>query len=240
MANNFNNDGWGAWRNAKKENEFLKRKISENEDINLKKSDKLETDKNESEMIKKIIIKKKQQIKELLLEAETKKQELTNTINKLNDEYKEFEKTNNDVIEKIIQKIHLYEEMINGDEEPEVVNIKLSKNKMIKRDTLELKNELFVGSLKETIKDIDLFNLFQKYGEIERCRVLTHMADGKVISKCCGFVRYKDINSATTAINSLNGTYTNISMYPVQLEYSKSTRKETDYDMCNQYNILKM
>lgn len=90
------------------------------------------------------------------------------------------------------------------------------------------------------MKDVDLFNLFQKYGEIERCRVLTNLVEGKVASKCCGFVRFKDIKSAISAINSLNGTYTNISMYPLQLEYSKSNRKENDYDMCNQYNILKM
>ena len=74
--------------------------------------------------------------------------------------YKEFEKTNNDAVEKIIQKINLYKEMIDSDEEPEpeVINIKLNKKKTIKNDTLELKNEIFVGSLKETIKDIDLFN----------------------------------------------------------------------------------
>ena len=42
------------------------------------------------------------------------------------------------------------------------------------------------------------------------------------------------------AIKSLNVTYTNISMYPLQLEYSKSNRKENDYDISNQYNILKM
>lgn len=242
MSNTASNNGWGAWQNVKKENDFLKSKLNECSDTILKKTTKSEADKNESEMIKKIIIKKKQQVKELLLEAETKKQELTNTIRNLNDKYKEFEKTNNDAVEKIIQKINLYKEMIDSDEEPEpeVINIKLNKKKTIKNDTLELKNEIFVGSLKETIKDIDLFNLFQKYGEIERCRVLTNIVEGKVASKCCGFVRYKDIKSAMNAIKSLNVTYTNISMYPLQLEYSKSNRKENDYDISNQYNILKM
>lgn len=123
--------GGGAWQNVKKENEFLKSKLNECDDINQKKTNKSEADKNESEMIKKIIIKKKQQIKELLLEAETKKQELTDTIKNLNDKYKEFEKSNNDSIEKIIQKINLYQEMIDSEEEPEpeVVNIKLNKKK---------------------------------------------------------------------------------------------------------------
>ena len=240
MSNNSSNNGWGAWKNAKKENEFLKSKLSENNNINPKNSTKTETDNNESEVIKNIIIKKKQQIKELLLDAETKKQDLTNTINDLNDKYKDFEKANNDAIEKIIQKINLYKEMIDSDEELEVVNVKLNKNKTIKKDALELKNELFVGSLKEFIKDSDLLDLFQKYGEIERCRILTQLVDGRVTSKCCGFVRYKDVKSATSAMTSLNGTYTNISMYPLKLEYSKSNRKETDYDMCNSYNILKM
>ena len=99
------------------------------------------------------------------------------------------------------------------------------------------KLKLIADDIKEKI---DLFNLFQKYGEIERCRVLTNIVEGKVASKCCGFVRYKDIKSAMNAIKSLNVTYTNISMYPLQLEYSKSNRKENDYDISNQYNILKM
>ena len=236
MSNNSTNNGWGAWKNVKKENEFLKSKLSENENITPKNTPKSEN--NEREMIKNIIIQKKQQIKDLLLVAETKKQDLTNTINGLNDEYKEFEKTNNEAIEKIIQKINLYKEMFDSEEESEVVNVKLNKKNIIKNDTSELKNELFVGSLKEYIKDIDLFGLFQKYGEIERCRVLTQSVNGRVTSKCCGFVRFKDVKSATSALNSLNGTYANISMYPLQLEYSKSNRKDTDYDMTNQYNVL--
>lgn len=235
---NDTNNGWAAWKNAQKENDFLKSKLNE---YQVKDNAKYIEDKNETELINNMIIKKKNEIKQLLLEAETKKKILTEKIQKLNDEYKEYEKTNNENIEKIMQKITLYKEMIaSNDEHQEVVHVKLNTNRFIRTDTNEIKNELFVGSLKETIRDVELFELFKKYGDLERCRVLTAMIDGRLTTKCCGFVRYKDSESALSAIRDLNGTFSSISKYPLQLEYSKSNRKENDQDTINQYNVLKM
>jgi RNA recognition motif-containing protein len=228
-------NGWGAWRNSQKENEVLKSKLNE---YHTKDNVRSLEDKSETELIKNMIIKKKNEIKQLILEAETKKHLLTEKIQKLNDEYKEYEKTNNQNIEKIMQKIALYKEMIDSDDEQEVVHIKLNTNKFTRKDTNEVKNELFVGSLKENIRDVELFELFKQYGQLERCRVLTTIVDGRLATKCCGFVRYKDSESALSAIRDLNGKFASISKLPLQLEYSKSNRKENDQDTFNQYNVL--
>jgi RNA recognition motif-containing protein len=236
---NTNRNGWGAWKNVQKENEFLKSRINENKSVD---NTKYLDEKNETEIIKSMIVKKKNQIKELLLESETKKQKLTEAIQKLNDEYNEYEKQNNVTIEKIMHKITLYKEMMDSnDGEQEVVHVKLNKNSFTsKNETNDLKNELFVGSLKETIRDVDLFDLFKKYGQLERCRVLTTTINGRLTTKCCGFVRYKDSESARNAITNLNGQFTPISNIPLQLVYSTSNRKETDQDTVNHYNVLKI
>ena len=77
-------NGWGAWRNSQKENEVLKSKLNE---YHTKDNVRSLEDKSETELIKNMIIKKKNEIKQLILEAETKKHLLTEKIQKLNDEY---------------------------------------------------------------------------------------------------------------------------------------------------------
>lgn len=234
-AESTTNNGWGAYKNAKKELEILKSKINEtkdNKDI-MKENNE---EKNENDIIKHIILKKKSEIKELIVESETKKEELIKKIQRLNDEFKEYEKVNNEMIGKIMQKIDLYKEMLS--DEKDIQKKGKQNHQDDKKFDDEFKNEIFVGSLKETIRDVELFEFFKHHGDIDRCRILTNLVDGKVKTKCCGFVRFKSKESAINIINSIKGTFTPLSKYPLHLEFSKSYRKEGDQDIYNDYNVM--
>lgn len=61
--------------------------------------------------------------------------------------------------------------------------------------------KLFVGSLPRDITDQQLQQLFEPFGDIEEASVLKENG----VSKGCGFVKFKQKQAATNAMNSMNG-----------------------------------
>ncbi|MDR2084625.1 MAG: RNA-binding protein [Bacteroidales bacterium] len=63
---------------------------------------------------------------------------------------------------------------------------------------------IFIGSLPYKVKDSDLKQLFEEYGEVNSAKVITDRQTGR--SKGFGFVDMPDDELAKRAINELNGT----------------------------------
>jgi RNA recognition motif-containing protein len=221
---NSSTNGWPAWRNAKKENDELKKQLQEKPNI-------YETSQEEKEILVTIVQKLKVQTKELILNSNNKKQEFNEKIKKLNEEYKTFELENEEKINSIMQKIEVYSDIINSKKE----NLATINNKETQETN---KSEVFVGSLPAFFKDIDLYNLFKKYGQVNRARVLTTKNEqNTVVSKCCGFVQFDNNETALKSIKELNGTLPNGFKFPILIEFSKCERKKDDQDRYNMFNI---
>ncbi len=62
---------------------------------------------------------------------------------------------------------------------------------------------IFVGSLPYSLKEEDLKELFEAYGEVSSAKVITDRETGR--SKGFGFVEMSDDESAQKAIDGLNG-----------------------------------
>ena len=62
---------------------------------------------------------------------------------------------------------------------------------------------IFIGSLPYKVKDGDLRQLFEEYGEVNSAKVITDKQTGR--SKGFGFVEMPDDEMAQKAINELNG-----------------------------------
>jgi RNA recognition motif-containing protein len=225
-------NGWPAWRNAKKENDELKKQLHEKPNI-------YETSEEEKEILITIVQKLKVQTKELILSGTNKKQEFNEKIKNLNEEYKTFELENEEKINSVMKKIELYSEIINSKKDTLTINNqeKTFTSHMEKDENNKL--EVFVGSLPLMFKDIDLNNLFKKYGEIKRARVLTTKNEqNMVVSKCCGFVQFSNSESALKSIKELNGTLPYGFKFPILIEFSKSERKKDDEDRYNMFNMI--
>jgi RNA recognition motif-containing protein len=63
---------------------------------------------------------------------------------------------------------------------------------------------IFVGNLSFTATDHDLRQLFEPYGVVEKCQVVTDRETGR--SRGFGFVEMPDSNAAKAAIDALQGT----------------------------------
>lgn len=233
---NSSTNGWPAWRNAKKENDELKKQLQEKPNI-------YETSQEEKEILVTIVQKLKVQTKELILDSTNKKEEFNEKIKNLNEEYKTFELENEEKINSIMKKIELYSDIINSKKENlATINNKEKHEKFINSysETQETnKSEVFVGSLPLLFKDIDLYNLFKKYGHVNRARVLTTKNEQNVVvSKCCGFVQFDNNETALKTIRELNGTLPNGFKFPILIEFSKSERKKDDEDRYNMFNMI--
>ena len=232
---NSSTNGWPAWRNAKKENDELKKQLQEKPNI-------YETSQEEKEILVAIVQKLKVQTKELILNGTNKKQEFNDKIKNLNEEYKTFELENEEKINSLMKKIELYSEIINSNKKDntEKQEKPFINNYSEKLETQEnKKTEVFVGSLPLMFKDIDLNNLFKKYGHVDRARVLTTKNEqNMIVSKCCGFVQFANNESALKSIKELNGTLPNGFKFPILIEFSKSERKKDDEDRYNMFNMI--
>ncbi|MDL2227581.1 RNA-binding protein [Odoribacter sp. OttesenSCG-928-L07] len=62
---------------------------------------------------------------------------------------------------------------------------------------------IFIGSLPYKVKDGDLRQLFEEYGEVSSAKVITDRDTGR--SKGFGFVEMPDDEQGQRAINELNG-----------------------------------
>lgn len=62
---------------------------------------------------------------------------------------------------------------------------------------------IFVGSLPFTIKENELKEFFEEYGEVSSVKIITDKFSGR--SKGFGFIEMPDDESAQKAINELNG-----------------------------------
>ena len=94
--NSSSTNGWPAWRNAKKENDDLKKQLQEKPNI-------YETLQEEKEILITIVQKLKVQTKELILNGTNKKQEFNDKIKNLNEEYKTFELENEEKINSLMK-----------------------------------------------------------------------------------------------------------------------------------------
>lgn len=63
---------------------------------------------------------------------------------------------------------------------------------------------IFIGSLPYSVKDGELQELFEEYGEVSSAKVITDKFTNR--SKGFGFVEMPDDEAAQKAINELNGT----------------------------------
>lgn len=62
---------------------------------------------------------------------------------------------------------------------------------------------IYVGNIPYSISGQDLGELFSSFGEVKSANVVTDRETGR--SKGFGFVEMADSNSASTAINEMNG-----------------------------------
>ena len=62
---------------------------------------------------------------------------------------------------------------------------------------------IFIGSLPYTVKESDLKEFFEEYGEVSSARIITDKMSGR--SKGFGFVEMADDEAAKKAIEELNG-----------------------------------
>ena len=177
-----------------------------------------EEDEEDEEIImaKKLITKKKNQIKELLSICNSKKKEYEQKSKQLLDEYNDFVSSNELDIEKIMKQIDVYNSIISENiTTPKPVTATATTNNPSET------TELFVGSLPQDYKEKDLKSLFSTYGEITRCVILSTGIE----SKCCGFVTFKTTKSAYNAIDCLNGTTPDNFIRPILVEYSNTKKK---------------
>ncbi|MDR2979521.1 MAG: RNA-binding protein [Bacteroidales bacterium] len=63
---------------------------------------------------------------------------------------------------------------------------------------------IFIGSLPFRTKESELRSFFENYGEVSRASIITDRETGR--SRGFGFVEMPDDDSATKAIEGLNGT----------------------------------
>jgi len=63
---------------------------------------------------------------------------------------------------------------------------------------------LFVGSLPFRISEAELREIFEQYGEVESCKIITDKISGR--SKGFGFIEMPNEAEAQNAIESLNGS----------------------------------
>lgn len=72
---------------------------------------------------------------------------------------------------------------------------------------------LWLGSIPSSTTQTTLIELFKKYGDVENARVLTH--------KNCGFVNFREMNSAITAKAQMNGKEIFPGAGPVRINFAK-------------------
>ena len=231
-------NGWGAWQNIKKENEELKKQISQQTSNSI----------IEEEFLNNMIQNLKVEINEFIKEGEKEKTKFQEKIKKYHEKYTAFDKDNNEKISNLMKKIEIYKNLISDNEkynkpkeekpkEEKPKEEKLVKEKEIiklisneKEESFEKKPnvfsdekfELFVGNLPENYKEVDLYKLFSPFGKITRCVVL--MANHST-SKHCGFVNFTTKEAAMSALKILNGTTPDLCTYPIKIELSHSFKK---------------
>lgn len=83
---------------------------------------------------------------------------------------------------------------------------------------------VFVNYIPQDFTESDLHELFSKYGKVVCTKVMINLETGQ--SKCFGFVRYADLNSARAAIAALNGIH--IKNKRLLVKYAESKEK-TEY-----------
>ncbi|KPI89203.1 hypothetical protein ABL78_1696 [Leptomonas seymouri] len=82
----------------------------------------------------------------------------------------------------------------------------------------EVRSNLFICGLPVTIADKDLLDIFGKYGPIESAKVMLDIHTGR----SCGiaFVKFKEVEHAENAVDSLNGT--SVDGHPIAVRIANS------------------
>lgn len=98
---------------------------------------------------------------------------------------------------------------------------------MVHEEPVCAEPKLFIGGLRFDIGREDIFNHFSQYGQIKTCVLLKHQDTGK--SKGCAMVLYSKWANAEAAVNTENGTASNLSG-PRQLivKFADPQRRQED------------
>ncbi len=86
---------------------------------------------------------------------------------------------------------------------------------------------IFIGSLPYSIKENDLKEFFEEYGEVSSARIITDKMSGR--SKGFGFVEMSDDDAAKKAIEELNGAEVEGRTIIVN-EAQERTERKSGYD----------
>ncbi|AIN98786.1 hypothetical protein LPMP_241540 [Leishmania panamensis] len=84
----------------------------------------------------------------------------------------------------------------------------------------EVRSNLFVCGLPVSVRDKELLELFEKYGEIESAKVMLDIHTGR--SRGIAFVKFKSIEHAENAVDTLNGTHINGHQITVRVANSRA------------------
>ena len=68
---------------------------------------------------------------------------------------------------------------------------------------MEIRMNIYVGSLSREVTENDLLEAFKEFGEVESVKIITDRVSGE--SKGFGFVEMPDKAEGESAINGLNG-----------------------------------
>ena len=244
------NNGWGAWKNVRKENELLKTKLLVEQEnkfgVKMKvnnggnivpvnnidnpfrfsnanfTTENKEKEKDEDEDEEIIMCKNR---------ITKKKIQIKELISISSSKKKEYEEKSEQILDEYnkfvlsneadIEKIMKQIEIYNSIISENSKTVKTISPSQSKNQNPSENIELFIGSLPPFYKEKELKSLFSTYGEITRCVVLSTGIE----SKCCGFVTFKTTQSAFNAIDCLNGTTPDNFTRPILVEYSNTKKK---------------
>jgi hypothetical protein len=84
----------------------------------------------------------------------------------------------------------------------------------------EVRSNLFICGLPATVTDSDLIDIFGKFGPIESAKVMLDIHTGR--SRGIAFVKFKDIEHAENAVDTLNGSSLNGHLITVRVANSRA------------------
>ena len=147
-------NGWGAWQNVKKENEILKKQISQQTPNSIV----------EEEFLNNMIQNLKEEINEYISEGEKEKTKFQDKIKKYHEKYTAFDKENNEKISNLMKKIEIYKDLISN-------NVKYNKPKEKPKEEKQVEEKLVdKKQVEENPSVSSFFQLKEVKQKAEDCR----------------------------------------------------------------------
>lgn len=89
----------------------------------------------------------------------------------------------------------------------------------------ERENKIFVGMLPKTVSELDLHNMFSRYGQLKEIHIIRG-PEGH--SKGCAFVKFVDRDAAMLAIHEMNDTLPEGSSRPLVIKFADNKKLSRD------------